>query len=172
MLRGALQRSFGRLSAGVRDRPLLSAALSGVLSGGIGDGVAQWLERDGSGSGGTTHNWRRWCGVVSFSSFCSSCLYVPFYNFLDRRVGSGTSLLKIGQLVLLDDIIFVPGVEIPAYYAWTATCEGDSVAERMRQEYKATVMAGWLFNVPLTIVRTRAGCPRCCWLPLATSDEA
>ena len=62
-------------------------------------------------------DWSRWLGVVTFGCFCSAGLYVPFYRFLDRRVGTAASLKAVGLKVLLDDAMFVPFVEIPTLCA-------------------------------------------------------
>ena len=71
---------------------------------------------------------------------------------LDARVGAQVSVRAVGLKVLLDDMLFVPLVEIPTFFAWTATAEGESPVERLRAEYVATAMAGWAFNVPLTVL--------------------
>jgi len=81
----------------------------GTASGAVGDGIAQTLERRESGA---AFDARRWVGVTTFSCFCSVALYTPFYAFLDRRFGGEVTKKALLAWVVLDDGLFVPGVEV------------------------------------------------------------
>ena len=137
----------------IRRQPFLCAAASGLLAGGIGDAAAQLCQPPHrTMKRRPEFDWRRWAGVASWGGICSSCLYLPFYRVLDQRVGTAISLQIVGLKVLLDDALFSPMVELPLFFAWTATVEGGSVLDRLRSEYLSTAAAAVLFNVPVTVL--------------------
>mmetsp|Transcript_47593 Transcript_47593/g.132351 ORF Transcript_47593/g.132351 Transcript_47593/m.132351 type:complete len:198 (-) Transcript_47593:208-801(-) len=141
----SLQRSALLGASFIRRHPVLSIGTAGSITGALGDILAQR-------AGNEPFDVRRWLGVTSFSVFDSLVLYYPFYRFLDSCLGPAATARSVAMKVLLDDAMFVPGVEVPLFFTWTSLAEGDSVLRRLKSEYKETVIVGWMFNVPISIV--------------------
>ena len=95
---------------------------------------------------------RRWLGVATYSTFSSVFLYLPFYRALDARFGVAVTLQSVAAKVVLDDIIFVPGVEIPSFFVWSGTVEGKNLRALFERDYSSTLIAGLWFNIPVTIL--------------------
>mmetsp|Transcript_48723 Transcript_48723/g.110351 ORF Transcript_48723/g.110351 Transcript_48723/m.110351 type:complete len:197 (-) Transcript_48723:270-860(-) len=141
----ALQRFAARGASFVQRHPVASVSAGGCITGALGDALAQRASNE-------PFDVRRWLGMISFCVFDSTVLYLPFYRFLDSRFGPGVTVRSVLAKTVADDAVFVPCVELPLFFTWTSACEGDSILRRLRSEYGDTVMAGWLFNVPITIV--------------------
>ena len=97
-------------------------------------------------------NSRRWLGVATYSTFSSVFLYLPFYRALDARFGVAVTLQSVAAKVVLDDLLFVPGVEIPSFFVWSGTVEGKNVRGLFERDYLSTLIAGLWFNIPVTIL--------------------
>jgi len=165
---GSRLRGLGRRAADlVRARPALATALTGLISGGVGDTMAQvWgnhcaAKTQGSNAGesgeeehagSAVFSMRRVLGVAAFQATMSPLLYLPLYSWLDRRFGTKTTLRSLVAKVVVDDFIFVPGVELPSFLIVTATVEGANVKDRFLREYRDCTLACWFFNVPVTII--------------------
>lgn len=142
--------TWGGLVALVRRRPVLATAISGVVSGGIGDTAAQLY--DAGNHAGEQFSYRRLAGVMAFQGTLGPALYLPLYRWLDRRFGETATVKSVFSKVVVDDLVFSPLVEIPSFIALTSAVEGDAVAPRLKREYADCVMACWCFNIPVTII--------------------
>jgi len=149
--------SFGRtVISFVQRRPIVSACVSGFISGTGGDLVAQTYEnhkRKDDGLKVLPYNLYRVATVSAFSMFSSVCLFLPFYGFLDKRFGANPTTAGIAAKVIADDVFFVPGVEIPLFFGWSDLANGESnFAPRFERDYKTTALAGWWYNIPITLL--------------------
>lgn len=144
-----LHQNFARLcsqaASFVHKRPRLAVGSVGCATGAIGDGLAQSASND-------SFDFKRWLGVTSFSAFDSLVLYLPFYRFLDMQFGACATVRSVAAKVVLDDICFVPLVEVPLFLTWTSIVEADSLVSRLRSNYKDTIQSGWAFNIPISII--------------------
>lgn len=90
--------------------------------------------------------------MATYSTFSSVFLYLPFYRALDARFGVAVTLQSVAAKVVLDDLLFVPGVEIPSFFVWSGTVEGKNLRELFERDYLSTLIAGLWFNIPVTIL--------------------
>jgi len=148
---------FGRqLIEFVQRRPIVSACVSGFISGTGGDLVAQTYEnhkREEKQLQPLPIDPARVATVAAFSMFSSVCLFLPFYGFLDKRFGANPTKAGIMAKVVADDFFFVPCVEIPLFFCWSDFFKGETdFGKRFERDYKTTALAGWWYNIPITVL--------------------
>ncbi len=164
----------------IRARPAAATALTGALSGGIGDAVAQIYAGNYNSSRGhdgddivpqrpdnvktaaaavvesepdpAAFSVRRTLGVAAFQAAIGPLMYLPLYAWLDRRFGARATLRSVATKVAVDDFMFVPLVEVPLFLTVTAGIEGSNARNRLVNEYRDCTLACWALNIPVTIV--------------------
>jgi hypothetical protein len=93
---------------------------------------------------------KRTLAMGSFSACFGAGVYVPFYYALDKYLGPRRVLTK----TFLDCGLMASLVDVPLWFAWTGLVEGRTVQgslDRVREQYRDTMIATWILWVPVTI---------------------
>eukprot|EP00931_Biecheleriopsis_adriatica_P069956 TRINITY_DN43762_c0_g1_i1.p1 TRINITY_DN43762_c0_g1~~TRINITY_DN43762_c0_g1_i1.p1 ORF type:complete len:204 (+),score=23.44 TRINITY_DN43762_c0_g1_i1:87-698(+) len=122
-------------------RPRTTACLSGGILTGAGDGLAQYMEwRSAESLKPFTLDVQRNLANSSFSAAYASCVYLPFYTFLGRRLGEEVRTSVVATKVAANIFGLCPLVGLPSYFVWTGCVQGRSaeeILETIRREYRS-----------------------------------
>eukprot|EP00930_Biecheleria_cincta_P064877 TRINITY_DN50564_c0_g1_i1.p1 TRINITY_DN50564_c0_g1~~TRINITY_DN50564_c0_g1_i1.p1 ORF type:complete len:220 (-),score=11.99 TRINITY_DN50564_c0_g1_i1:162-821(-) len=130
-------------------RPRTAALVTGGILTGAGDCLAQYMEWRSRASKEPTKPFtldtKRTLANGSFSAAYASCVYLPFFAFLGRRLGE-VGAVAVASKVASDVFVLCPFVGLPSYFVWTGCIQGHSpheVVDTMCREY-ASCYAGSL----------------------------
>jgi protein Mpv17 len=146
-----------RLTRLAIEHPRKFGGTAAATMGTCGDQCAQRIEQRGCRERGEVAqpiNIRRTFAMASFCATCATCVYVPFFAWLDRFFGSGTSLKTVLQKTAANQLVVSPFFDVPFYLSWSSFVAGMSAEEtigKIRCHYVDTVLGTWAVWVPMCL---------------------
>jgi hypothetical protein len=121
--------------AHAKNSPRITAAIVASSLSGLGDTIAQLtsirtqnnridtLNKDMPLGTATQEpilfSYRRTLAMVSYSAFYGSCVMVPFFGYLNRKLGEKGVKAVIGKTIA-DTLCMTPTLGLPSFFCWTS----------------------------------------------------
>ncbi|CAD7938490.1 unnamed protein product [Amoebophrya sp. A120] len=135
--------------------PKITKAVTGGVLGGLGDAVAQWLEKDPKVDKNWKFDWQRW---GAFSAFNLAWAGVPlhFYiNFLENKRRN----FGLVQKMFVTHILYNPFLYFPSFYLCHGALMGQSfghIQQRLQREMPDALAQCLQFWIPINFVQYTA----------------
>jgi hypothetical protein len=78
--------------------------------------------------------------------------YYPWYRFLEWRYGVARTAAAVASKVAVDTFLFLPLVEMPAFFLFTAAIEREDPVQRFQHNFDESARAGVAFKLPVALV--------------------